>query len=139
MTPRLKPAPSKELPPFLTPPLHLKQRIFTYMDEPYNLSLLFLRRAHPILRQSILHGFSSDRQTKKCQLWTAEREHIDLFPFGFLPCYCCLEIYRCNCFKRKCRYEEEELNRRCKFCTRVWERGFLSFKRFDGFRRRACL
>ena len=139
MTSRLTPAPLRKPPPLLALPLHLKQRIFAYLDEAHNLSLLFLRRTHPILRQSIPYGYSSDRQTKKCQLWTAEREHFDLLPAGSLPCYCCLEVYRIRCFERKYRYEEEELNRRCEFCTRVWDRGLSSFRRLDGFRGRARL
>lgn len=115
-------SPEHKLPPLLALPLPLKQRIFAYLDDldqPHDLSLLFLRRTHRILRQSIHRGYSSDRQTKKCQLWTAERERLHLFLHGFYPCYCCLEVYPRKCFAR--RYSSEiELERRCRFCTRVW-------------------
>lgn len=122
--------PEKKLPPLLALPLPLKQRVFAYLDEPHNLSLFLLRRTHPILRRSIPRGYSSTRQTKKCQLWTAEREHPNLFPFRFYPCYCCLEVYPGRCFARRFRYEVE-LERRCRFCTRVWNRRFLSSDRQD--------
>ena len=121
----------KKLPPFLALPLPLQQRIFTYLDEPHNLSLFFLRRAHPTLRQSIPRGYSSNPQTKKCQLWTAEREHRYLFPYRFYPCYCCLRVYPRKCFERRYRYEVE-LERRCRFCTRVWNCRFSSSDRLDG-------
>lgn len=118
------PAPEKKLPPLLALPLPLKQHIFAYLDEPHNLSLFFLRRTHPILRQSIPRGYSSNRQTRKCQLWTAEREHPYLFRRGYYPCYCCLVVYPRRCFSRRYSHEAE-LERRCIFCTRVWHPRFL--------------
>lgn len=130
------------LPPLLALPPHLRDRILAYLDEPYDLSLVFLRRTHPILRQTIAQGYSSNRTTKKCQLWTAEREHPYLFPAHFYPCYSCLEVYPLRCFEQRYRAEEgmdRELERRCKFCTRMWDRRFLSAKRLDDLRRRACL
>ena len=109
----------KKLPPLLDLPLHLQQRIFAYLDEPYDLSLMIMRRTHPLLRLAIPFGYSSNRQIKKCQLWTAERAHSRLFPYGCYPCYCCLEVYPRVYFAR--RYSDEvELERRCRFCTRRW-------------------
>ncbi len=121
-------SPMKKLPPLLALPLPLKQRIFTYLDKPHDISLIFLRRTHRILRQSIPRGYSLNRQTKKSQLWTADREHRCLFPRGFYPCYFCLEVYPRRCFARRFGYEVE-LERRCRFCTRVWNPRFLSSDR----------
>lgn len=117
--------PEKNLPPLLALPLPLKQRIFSYLDEPHNLSPVFLRRTHPLLRRSIPRGYSSNRQIRKCQLWTAEIEHPYLFRRGNYPCYCCLVVYPRRCFSRRYSYEVE-LERRCIFCTRVWHPRFLS-------------
>ena len=140
MTQRSTPPPKQKLLRLITLPVHLQQRIFSYLDEPYDLSLMFLRRTHPFLRYSIARGYSSNRTTKKCQLWTAERHHPCLFPIHFYPCYCCLEVYPLKCFERRYRPEggmDRELDRRCKFCTRFWDRRSFSARRFDDLRRRA--
>lgn len=132
----------KMMPLLFALPPHLRDQILAYLDEPYDLSLIFLRRTHPILRRLIPQGYSSNRTTKKCQLWTAEREHPYLFPPDFYPCYSCLEVYPLRCFEPRYRSEEGmdlDLERRCKFCTRMWDRRFLSAKRFDDLRRRARL
>lgn len=140
--PRSTPGPEKKTPPLLALPSILRKRILAYLDEPYDLSVIFLRRTHPFLRRVIHQGYSSNRTTKKCQLWTAEREHPYLFPAHFYPCYSCLEVYPLRCFELRYRSEEgmdRELERRCKFCTRMWDRRFLSAKRLDDLRRRACM
>lgn len=123
--------PQREAPSLLALPLPLKERIFAYLDKPHDLSLFFLRRTHPQLRQSIPRACSLDPKTRKCQLWSAEREHPYLLPHRYFPCYCCLGVYPPRCFARRSRYAVE-LERRCKFCTRVWSpRHWLADRQHD--------
>ena len=75
-------APQTDLPPLLDLPPHLLQQILNHLDEPYDLSLMFLRRTHPILRGLIPWGYLSNRQIKNASSGPRSANILSCCPKG---------------------------------------------------------